>query len=170
MGPSQTVRRPASMIALPFLAFFRRTRMKSPSKIARASLLVLLVTACGTADEQSNSEVDPLATIESYFNAYNDRDFDEMMAHFSNESVIVGHPTDADSAAPDIYEIRELHKEDLQFEQQYRISNLASDGTIVTWDSIWGEDGCVAGHAAVVEDGIILEWTWGHFVDCSEIQ
>lgn len=49
------------------------------------------------------------------------------------------------------------------------ISDVAVNGGTVTWDSVWGEDGCVKGQSAVVKDGTILTWTWGEFVDCSEI-
>jgi len=91
------------------------------------------------------------------------------MTHFVVESVIVGHPTDFDPVATDIYSIRTLHKADLSFEQQYKISNVEVDGDTVTWDSVWGEDGCVKGHTAVIKDGKILSWTWGEFVDCSDL-
>jgi len=50
-------------------------------------------------------------------------------------------------------------------DQAYVISNGVVNGDTVTWDSVWGEDGCVKAQSAVVKDGTvkdgtILTWTW----------
>jgi len=130
---------------------------------------VLVLAACTSSSDDGSGDSDVAAIVESYFEAYNNDDFDEVMTHFTNESVIVGHPTDFDPEAADINSIRRLHREDLRFEEQYRISNVEVDGNTVTWNSIWGEDGCVKGQQAVVKDGKIVSWLWGEFVECSEL-
>lgn len=133
--------------------------------VALISAAVIL-SACAGDDGR---EDDPGAVIESYIQVYNDGDFDAVMKHFIEESTITGHPTDFDPVATDIYSIRTLHKQDLSFGEQYTISNVEADGHTVTWNSIWGEDGCVKGHSAVIEDGKILSWIWGEFVECSDL-
>ena len=51
------------------------------------------------------------------------------------------------------------------------ISNVEVSGNTVTWDHFWvnevGEEYCEVGQSAVVEEVIILSWTWpdGDF-DC----
>ncbi|MGI9586487.1 MAG: hypothetical protein ACR2N7_12945 [Acidimicrobiia bacterium] len=136
--------------------------------ILRRTVTVLIsvavaLSACAGGDD------DPGAVVESYIEAYNNGDFDAVMAHFVVESTITGHPTDFDPVATDIYSIRSLHKQDLGFRQKYVVSNLSAEGDTVTWNSVWGDDGCVQGHSAVVKDGKMLSWIWGEFVDCSDL-
>jgi len=142
--------------------------MKFRLTIAVAVILTLAIAGCNSENADDGAG-DSGATIESYISAYNEGDLDAVMTHFTQESVIVGHPTDFDPQADDIYQIERLHKEDLRYDQMYVISNVVINGDTVTWDSVWGDDGCVKGQTAVVQDGIILTWTWGEFVDCSEI-
>jgi len=131
------------------------------------ALAVVLLTVACVGDDGGDDDLG--AVVESYIEAYNDGDFDAVMTHFVVESTITGHPTDFDPVATDIYSIRTLHKEDLRSGQQYVISNLSVDGVTVTWNSRWGDDGCVQGHSAVVEDGKMLSWVWGEFVDCTDL-
>jgi hypothetical protein len=98
--------------------------------------IALVMTACGSTSDGAAGDGDAGATIESYIQAYNNDDFDSVMSHFTDESTIVGRPTDADSEAADIYEIRQLHKENLSIGEQYKISNVAVNGDTVTWNSI----------------------------------
>lgn len=142
--------------------------MKFRPPIAIAVVATMALAGCSSQDADEGT-TDGAGTIESYISAYNDGDLDAVMTHFTQDSVIVGHPTDFDPQADDIYSIERLHKEDLQFDQTYAISNIVVNGDTVMWNSVWGEDGCVEGHSAVVEDGTILTWTWGQFVDCSEV-
>ena len=142
--------------------------MKFRPPIAIAVVLTMAFAGC-SSENADDGTADSGATIESYISAYNEGDLDAVMTHFTQESVIVGHPTDFDPQADDIYSIERLHKEDLRFDQIYVISNVVVNDDTVTWDSVWGEDGCVKGQSAVVKDGTILTWTWGEFVDCSEI-
>jgi hypothetical protein len=132
-------------------------------------VVALAVTACASSNDEGSADVDTAAVVESYVEAYNSGNFDELMSHFTDDSIIVGHPTDFDPEAADIGAIRRLHKEDLSFGEQYTISSIDVSGDTVTWDSIWGEDGCVQGHTTVVADGKIISWTWGEFVECSEL-
>jgi hypothetical protein len=141
--------------------------MKFRSPLAVAVVMTMAIAGC--SDSATEGADDGAAVVESYISAYNDGDLDAVMTHFTEESVIVGHPTDFDPQANDIYSIESLHKEDLQYDQTYVISNVLVDGDTVTWDSVWGEDGCVKGQSAVVKEDKILTWTWGDFVDCAEI-
>ena len=136
--------------------------------VAIAVAITMALAGCSSEDADDGAS-NSGATIDSYISAYNAGDLDAVMDHFTQESVIVGHPTDFDPQADDIYSIERLHKEDLQFGQTYVISNVVVDGDTVTWDSVWGDDGCVKGQSAVVKDGTILTWRWGQFVDCAEI-
>jgi hypothetical protein len=116
----------------------------------------------------SESSTDNAAVVESYISAYNDGDLEAVMTHFDDESSIIGHPTSIAASADGVENIERLHRFDFVGET-YTISNVAVDEDTVTWDSVWGEDGCVRGHTAVVADGVIRTWTWGEFVDCTEI-
>lgn len=131
-------------------------------------MIALVVGVIFSAWGCSESSTDKAAVIESYISAYNDGDLDAVMAHFDDTSSIIGHPTSTAASADGREIIERLHEYDLVGET-YTISNVAVDGDTVTWDSVWGVDGCVRGHTAVVTDGIIQTWTWGEFVDCSEI-
>ena len=123
--------------------------------------IALVLGACG------GDEADPAATIESYIAAYNAGDIDMVMAHFTEESEIVDHPTGFGSVTSGLeWDLRRLHEQDLSFGNGYTISNIEVSGDTVTWDSVWGVEGCVEGHTTVVEDGKILTWTWGTFIDC----
>ncbi len=129
-------------------------------------LMALIVGACGGDD------ADPASTIEAYVVEYNAGDLDGVMALFSEESVVTGHPFDASSTG--LTEIRAVQAQDIAAaasENAYTISNVVVSGNTVTWDHLWvndgGEEYCQIGQSAVVEDGIILTWTWpdGDF-DC----
>lgn len=120
---------------------------------------------------------DPTPVIEGYIAAYNGGDIDDVMAHFSEDSVITGHPYDlsrAVASSTGLAEILALHVEDMSAaasENAYTISDVEVAGTTVTWDHVWindqGREFCKFGQSAVVEDGIILSWTWaGGGFDC----
>jgi uncharacterized protein (TIGR02246 family) len=120
---------------------------------------VLILAACGGDD------VDPAAVIEDYTAAYNAGDIDAVMALFSEESVVTGHPFALESEG--LTAIRAVQVEDIAAaatENAYTISNVRVIGNTVTWDHVWisAEGGrfCQQGHSAVVEDGKITSWTW----------
>lgn len=130
------------------------------------SLVALILAACG------GSDADPAATIEAYVTAYNAGDIDAVMALFSEESVITGHPFRAEAAG--LAAIRGLKAEEFDIkatDNAYTISNVEVASNTVTWDHVWinedGEQYCYQGQRAVVEDGKILSWTWpGTDSDC----
>ena len=122
-------------------------------------LMALVLGACGGDD------ADPASTIEAFVVEYNAGNIAAVMALFSEESVITGHPFDASSTG--LAEILALHVEDMSAaasENAYTISNVEVSDSTVTWDHLWvnngGEEYCQVGQSAVVEDGIILTWTW----------
>jgi hypothetical protein len=129
-------------------------------------LMALILGACGGDD------ADPASTIEAFVVEYNAGNIDAVMALFSEESVITGHPFDASSTG--LAEILALHVGDMgaaASENAYMISNVEVTGTTVTWDHVWinnqGGEFCKFGQSAVVEEGIILSWTWpGGGFDC----
>lgn len=128
--------------------------------------VALILGACGGDD------ADPASTIEAYVVEYNAGDIDGVMALFSEESVVTGHPFDASSTG--LTEIRAVHVTDMAAaasEKAYTISNVEVTGSTVTWDHVWinneGAEFCKFRQSAVVEDGIILSWTWpGGGFDC----
>ncbi len=107
----------------------------------------------------------PGETIEAYIAAYNAHDIDAVMAFFTDESVVTGHPFSTTSSGTS--SIRTLHVTDLSAaaaETAYTISNVEVTGDTVTWDHVWvnnkGEEFCQQGQRAVVKDGTIVSWTW----------
>ena len=87
------------------------------------------------------------------------------MTFFSEESVVTGHPFDRSSTG--LSEIRAVQFLDLAAaasENASTSSNIEVSGNMVTWDVRWvndvGEEYCQFGQSAVVEEGIILSWTW----------
>jgi hypothetical protein len=110
--------------------------MKFRLLIAVAVILTMATAGC-SSENADEGTADSGATIESYISAYNEGDLDAVMTHFTQESVIVGHPTDFDPQADDIYQIERLHKEDLRFDETYVVSNLVVSSDTVTWDSVW---------------------------------
>ena len=88
------------------------------------------------------------------------------MEHFSEESVITGHPSGLPSATG-LTAILALHVSDRDgaaLENALAISNIEVTDTAVTWHQSWtndrGQTWCKTGHDAVVENGVILSWTW----------
>lgn len=57
-------------------------------------------------------------------------------------------------------------------EDAYTVSNVEVTGNTVTWDQVWisgaGDEHCLEGQSAVIEDGKIVLWTWpaGDGVPC----
>jgi hypothetical protein len=107
----------------------------------------------------------PSQTISAYMTAYNGHDIDAVMAFFTEESAVTGHPFAAEAAG--LSAIRILHIEDMAAAAEsgaYRISNVEVTGNTVTWDHVWTNDGgtkyCPQGQSAIIEDGTILTWTW----------
>lgn len=120
----------------------------------------LLLAACGGHDVG-----DPAAAIEAYISEYNAGDLDGVMAMFSEDAVLTGHPFAA--RATGRAAIRSVHADEVGGPGKYTISNLEASGSTVTWDHVWaGErDGgafafCVEGHSATVDDGRITSWSW----------
>lgn len=119
-----------------------------------AASMTLMLGACGG---DSGRE----AVIESYVEAYNAGDVDAVMEVFVDDAVITGHPLGDFNGAG---QIRALHAEEANGVNAYTISNVTTDGEIVTWDHVWrneaGEEFCVEGHEAVVEGAKIASWDW----------
>lgn len=119
----------------------------------------VLLAGCGDA------EAEPASVIERYIAAYNTGDIDGLMAVFSEQSVITGHPMAA--RAEGLEAIRNMQIQDLNAAavvDAYSISNVNVSGKTVTWDHVWtsgdGREFCQKGHTARIEDGRILTWTW----------
>jgi len=126
----------------------------------------------GSGSVPATAPAGPMAVIESYGEAYNSGDIDAVMAFFSEESVIVGHPLDFNNTssgglAEGLTEIRSVQNRDLASAADtdaYSFSNFEVSGNTVTWDHNWtnsqGQEFCAAGNSAVIENGIITSWTW----------
>ncbi len=136
--------------------------------VAVVGVSVLLV-----ADDGSDV-VGPAGVIEDYTAALNAGDIDAVMALFSEESVLSGHPFGIGFESTGLSAIRALQVEHMGIttrEDALTISNVEVTGNTVTWDYVLtSDDGaqfCIQGHSAVVEDGKILTWAWpGGGVDC----
>jgi len=117
-------------------------------------------TNCILLNERTPSE-----TIEAYMAAYNAGDIDSVMAFFTEESLVIGHPFAAEASG--ISDVKDLQVQDLitaSTTGAYEISIVEVTNDTVTWDLAWtneaGEEFCVQGNTAVVKDGTILSWTW----------
>jgi len=132
----------------------------------RSLILVIAMMFFVVACSDDAPSADPESTIEKYIETYNADDIDGIMELFSDESVITDHPFSGSSTG--LTAIRALHVQDraaAASENAYTISNIEVTGTTVTWDHTWtnnaGDTYCPPGpNTAVVEDGIILSWTW----------
>lgn len=134
--------------------------------LVAAGITILAGVALLVINQEDKTPVaGPTATVESYIEAYNAGDIDLVMTHFTEDSVITGHPFDASSTG--LTEIQAVQVQDIAAaasENAYTISNVEVTGDTVTWDHVWtnseGNDFCQFGQSAVVEEGIILSWTW----------
>ena len=118
----------------------------------------LILVACGGED------ADPATVIEDYVAAYNSGDADAVMVLFSEESVITGVPFFESAGLTAIRAVQILDINAAATEDAYTISNVEVTGNTVTWDHVWidraGDEFCLEGQSAVIEDGKILLWTW----------
>jgi hypothetical protein len=106
---------------------------------------------------------DPAQVIEDYRIAYNSGDIEGVMALFSDESVLRGHPFSVRSTG--LVAIRRVQFRDLAIAapaDAYRIANVEVSGDTATWDHVFtnseGTRWCGEGHSAVIADGKILNW------------
>jgi hypothetical protein len=126
---------------------------------------ILMLVGCGDDDSSDTADSDPAQVIEDYRIAYNSGDIDAVMAFFSEDSVVSGHPVTPDSTG--LTAIRNLHVDDIARGAQtdaYKITNVEASGDNVTWDHVWtnneGTDWCAEGHSAAIANGEILSWAF----------
>ncbi len=119
----------------------------------------LLLVACG------GNDADPAGVIDNYVAAYNAGDIDGVMAVFSDQSVVTGHPMQA--RIEGLAAIRINQADDMRFaasQNAYVISDVKVAYDTVTWDHVWtsseGQQFCQQGHEALIEEGKILTWAW----------
>jgi ketosteroid isomerase-like protein len=110
------------------------------------------------------NETYPGATIASYVAAYNSGDIDAVMALFTEESTVMGHPM---SNASGLTAIRRVQVQDMDAAADtdaYSISTVEVTGDTVTWNQVWtrsdGRQFCQTGQSAEVEDDTFVSWTW----------
>ena len=128
---------------------------------------VAVMLASGDGDDSSPASA-PADVINDYVAAYNSNDIDAVMAVFTEDSVITGHPTGTGSASG-LEEIRALHVGDLRYERGYHIANVETSGNTVTWDTVWGDNyGCVGSHTTVTNGDKIVTWSWGTVFSCPQ--
>ena len=137
------------------------------TRVAAGLLTAILVLAgCGDDDSDDVSDSEPAEVIEDYQIAYNDSDIDAVMVFFSEDSVLSGHPLEAESMAG-LEAIRSHHRGDMALAAEtdaYKTSNVEVSGDTVTWDHVWtntaGTDYCAEGNSALITNGQILTWTF----------
>lgn len=130
-----------------------------------AMVVALTLTAMGCSSDSDDAADDPAAVVDQYVAAYNSGDIDAVMAVFTEDSVVFGHPFSPESSG--LTAIRGAQASDLAAgasTDAYSISNIEVNGDTVTWDHVWvnnqGEEFCQKGQSAVIKDGKILTWTW----------
>ena len=145
----------------------RRNVMVALGALAAVVVAVAVVATVNTGDDiaPAGTSDDPAAVIELYITAYNSGDINAVMAVFTEDSVMYGHPLFSESVG--LTRIRMVQTLDLAkaaSTDAYSISNIEVDGDTVTWDHLWvdkeGKDFCMEGQTAVIKDGKILTWTW----------
>ena len=116
--------------------------------------------ATGCSSETSEAE----GALNDYVEAYNSGDIEAVMALFTEESTIAGHPM---SNASGLEAIRRVQVQDLgaaAATDPYSISDVVVSGDTITWNHVWtnssGSQFCQRGQEAVIEDGKIVTWTW----------
>jgi hypothetical protein len=151
-------------------------RRRSPALVAAAAfaavimigVVTVLVNSGGGETAPVGGSADPATVIQDYINAYNAGDLDAVMALFTEESTITGHPFHpVGGTSKGLVSIRALHESDrfaAATVNPYTISNVEVSGSTVTWDHVWtnrnGENWCAEGHQAVIEDGRIMSWAF----------
>ena len=116
----------------------------------------------------------PAEVIEVFRVAYNTGDMDSLEALFTEESVIIDHPSalfqgfgsDGKSLAG-LQEIRagnEWDRQNAAPAEAYEFVNVEVDGDTVTWDHAWEganlAEWCGEGHSATVIDGKVITWSY----------
>jgi hypothetical protein len=145
---------------------------RSPVLVAAAAfaavivigVVAVLVNSGGGETAPVGAGDDSATVIEDYIDAYNANDIDAVMALFTEESTITGHPGGGGKGLAQIRFLQETNRFDAATENPYTISNVEVSGTTVTWDHVWrnpyGEVWCAEGHQAVIEDGRIMSWAF----------
>ena len=140
--------------------------------VTAAAAALALIVGLGTWAAIGGSDGEDIAgarrTIEAYVAVYNAGDIEAVMALFTEESELVGHPYQFEPAPfkglEAIEEVQQLDRDAAAEVDPYTISNVEVSGNTVTWDHVWisldGGRSCIEGHTAVVEDGKILSWIW----------
>jgi hypothetical protein len=110
------------------------------------------------------NETYPGATVASYVAAYNSGDIDAVMALFTEESTVMGHPMSNASGLAAIQRVQVQDMGAAADADAYSISNLDVTGNTVTWNQVWiksdGRQFCQTGQSAVIEDSKFVSWTW----------
>ena len=138
------------------------------TRLILAVIVAIAVAAAGC----SSADEDPEDVINGYAEAFNEGDIDAVMAFFTEDSVVTRHPLARERTG--LTQIRALWVQSRQgaaSENATSISNVEVNGSTVTFDHVFiddtGDNFCVEGHSAVIEDGKILSWTYADdFVDC----
>jgi len=148
---------------------------------AATAVVVIAVVAIAslTSSDEPDTAGSPSQTVAAYLAAYNAGDIDEVMALFTDQSVIANLPAlgraglGENPVLTGLKAIRDFHVTDRAHAagaDPYVFSNVDAVGNAVTWDHTWmsneGLRGCGEGHEAIVEDGKIVSWTFATVSFC----
>ena len=114
--------------------------------------------------------------------AYNDQDMDAVMAFYSEDSVVINAPAAnvsvqrTGTVLEGLSDIRSMTLTSFALAAEsnaYEFSNFDVVENTVTWDAHWtnyvGQTYCSTGRdQAIVEDGIIVSWTFANSVPCTQ--
>ena len=136
--------------------------MKIRSLIVVVMAIGFVVAGC------SSSSDDPASVLADYAETRISGDVDAVMAFYTTDAVVKGHPLDNDDVATGIDEIRVL-QEQIPARQGSAAGieylDVVVSGSTVTFSHAfrWGGGGCSGGidNAATVEDGKIVGYVWG---------
>ena len=161
------------------------SRLSGRSAIGRCRVLLVVLAlggaACGGDDDSdtpAGAGADTSATheevIETYRTAYNAGDIDAVMALFTEDSVLIDHPTalfggvgDGGNSLTGLVEIREANDVDRGTAAEidaYEFLNVEDEGDTISWDHTWeglnGAEWCGEGHSAVIAEGKFVSWNY----------
>ena len=129
----------------------------------------------GEADDGTGeTTMSPEEVVEAYRLAYNADEIDGVMALFSEESILVDHPTalfggvgDGGNTLTGLDEIRQANAQDRTSAADggaYEFLDVEVSGDTITWDHTWegvnGAEWCGEGHNAVIVDRVFVTWNY----------
>lgn len=129
-------------------------------------LALVAVFAFVTSDAGKDSAADPdaVAAVRAFEEAYNAGDLEAVLALFSDQAVVTGHPGPGGrQSRQGIVGITQLIEQDMGYRGKYVFTELGGSGDTVEFTHRWSNSttcGTAEGHSMRVVNGKIVDWTW----------